>query len=115
MNDHVLASLVRRRTDMIGEIHTLQKRLYELQADLTALDAVIRQFDPEYELSKVRAHYRRQPTPGEQAGLSRSVLDLLRQSGAPCQRWLWRTALWQIGGWTWPTASWSGPCGSGWT
>ena len=80
MTDHVLAGLVRRRAEMAGELHTIQGRLNELHADLAALDAVIRQFDPEYHLDAIRPRYRRAPTAGEHGAISRTVLDVLRRA-----------------------------------
>ena len=82
MTDHVLTALVERRRVMLGEMNTTQQRLYILQADLAALDAVIKQFDPDYELSTIRAKYKRQ-TPGEHGAISRSVLDVLRRAESP--------------------------------
>ena len=82
MTDHVLAALVERRRVLLGELNTTQQRLYVLQADLAALDAVIKQLDPDYELSTIRAKYKR-TTQGEYGAISRSVLDILRRADGP--------------------------------
>jgi hypothetical protein len=83
VTDHAIATLVERRRVLMGEMHTLQTRLYTIQSDLAALDAVIKQLDPGYELSGLRPKYRRAPTPGEYAATSRSVLDVLRRATEP--------------------------------
>ncbi len=46
MNEFVLPALVKRRAETAGELEKYQARVRELYADLAALDAVIRQFDP---------------------------------------------------------------------
>ena len=83
MTDHVLAVLVHRRAEMAGEMHTLQSRLHQLHADLASLDAVIRQFDPEYRLETIRPKYRKAPTAAEHGAISRTVLDILRRASDP--------------------------------
>lgn len=83
MTDHVLASLIERRSDLSGRIRTLQGELHQLQADLACLDGVIRQFDPDYPLEAIRPRYRRQATAAEMGSMSRAVLDTLRRAGEP--------------------------------
>lgn len=83
MNQQTIASLVERRRELAGEMHTLQTRLHQIHSDLAALDDVIKQFDPEYQLETIRPKYRRAATPAETASISRAVLDTLRRSGEP--------------------------------
>lgn len=83
MTDHVLSGLVQRRAEMAGRITGLQTELHQLQADLACLDAVIRQFDPEYEIAAIRPKYRKAPTPGEFGAMGRTVLDILRRVARP--------------------------------
>lgn len=83
MSTYVIDSLVDRRRELAGEMHTLQTRLHQVQADLASLDDVIKQFDPEYKLETIRPKYRRAETPGEVASISRAVLDTLRRAGKP--------------------------------
>ena len=83
MTDHVIASLVNRRRDLTGQIDTASGQLQQLHADLASLDAVIRQYDPNYPLETLRPRYRRAPSPAEFGSMSRTVLDHLRRAGAP--------------------------------
>lgn len=83
MTDHVLASLIERRSDLSGRIRTLQGELHQLQADLACLDGVIRQFDPDYPLEAIRPRYRRQASAAEMGSMSRAVLDTLRRASEP--------------------------------
>ncbi len=81
MTNALILQLAARRAELAGEMHTIQTRLHEIHADLASLDAVIKQFDPEYELAAIRPKYRRAETPAEVASISRSVLDTLRRAG----------------------------------
>lgn len=81
MTDHTIVALVARRAELAGEMHTLQARLNQIQADLSSLDDVIKQFDPDYQLATIRPRYRKQVSPGEVASISRAVLDTLRRAG----------------------------------
>ena len=83
MTDHVLSGLVQRRAELAGRINTLQTELHQMQGDLACLDAVMRQFDPEYEVAAIRPKYRRAPSPGEFGAMSRPVLDTLRRVARP--------------------------------
>ena len=83
MTDHLIATLVKRRAELAGEMHQLQTRLHAIHADLASLDDVIKQFDPEYELATIRPKYKRAATPADVASISRAVLDTLRRAGEP--------------------------------
>jgi hypothetical protein len=83
MTDSVLNALVARRADLTGRIHTTQGELQQMHADLSSLDAVIRQIDPEYKIDAIRPRYRRTPSAGEFGSISRTVLDHLRRAGKP--------------------------------
>jgi hypothetical protein len=81
--DNVLNSLVTRRAELMGRIHTAQGELQQMHADLAALDSVIQQIDPEYRLDAIRPRYRRAPTASEFGSISRTVLDHLRRAKEP--------------------------------
>ena len=83
MADQVLPALVNRRAELSGAIEKMQGELQQLHADLAALDAVIRQFDPEYPVGSIRPKYRRAPAAAEFGAMSRTVLDVLRRAGEP--------------------------------
>jgi predicted outer membrane protein len=55
MNEFVLPGLVKRRAALAGEMEAAQARVQKLRADLAALDAVIRQFDPAYPVDMIAA------------------------------------------------------------
>lgn len=83
MADQVLPALVARRAELSGRIEAMQGELQQLHADLASLDAVIRQFDPEYDVGSIRPKYRRAPAAPEFGAMSRAVLDTLRRAGEP--------------------------------
>lgn len=83
MTDLVLSALVARRAELSGQIGTLQGQLQQLHADLASLDAVIRQFDPDYDVGAIRPKYRRAPVAAEFGAMGRAVLDTLRRAGRP--------------------------------
>lgn len=83
MTDHVLPALVKRRAELAGDLDKLQGQLQQLHADLASLDAVIRQFDPDYRLATIRPKYRRAATAAEHGSISRTVLDMLRRAPGP--------------------------------
>ena len=81
MTEHIIATLVKRRAELVGEMHQLQTRLHAVHADLASLDDVIKQFAPDYELATIKPKYRRAPVAHEVASISRAVLDTLRRAG----------------------------------
>jgi hypothetical protein len=78
-----MPALVKRRAEMIADLIKAQEQVQQLHGDLAALDAVIRQFDPDYPVGNIRPRYRRAPSPAEVGALSRAVLDTLRTAGEP--------------------------------
>lgn len=79
--DPVLSGLLARRAELYGEAVTIRSRLQQLDVDLVHLDAVIRQFDPDYNPASVRP---KRPTSGDVARRgerSRLLLDVLREAG----------------------------------
>lgn len=81
---HVIATLVKRRSDIAGEIEHSQRRTRKLLEDLEHLDATIRQFDPDYKLEEIRAKGFRPPSDWANRGeMSRIVLGMLRQASEP--------------------------------
>jgi len=83
MTDYVLAGLTKRRADLAGEADTLKARLSQIGTDLGHLDAVIRQFDPEYDLGSIRPKRPRGPDVAGRGEMSRFVLGVLREATAP--------------------------------
>ena len=54
MAEHVLSGLAKRRAELAGEADALRARLAAIATDLGHLDAVIRLFDPDYDLGAIR-------------------------------------------------------------
>ena len=69
---------------MAGEIERTQERLAELVNDLEALDEVILQFDPKYELATSKARAFRPPEDGSKRGeMSRVLMGVIRLAAEP--------------------------------
>ncbi len=83
MADYVLAGLTKRRAELAGEAGALRARLAQIGTDLGHLDAVIRQFDPEYDLGAIRAKRPRGPNVAGRGEMSRFVLGVLREAREP--------------------------------
>ncbi len=83
MNEYVLPGLMKRRAETAGELEKAQARIRDLYADLAALDAVIRQFDPAYPVEAIQTRLRRDAAGDEFSALGRTALDMLRQAGRP--------------------------------
>ena len=81
---HVVAALKDKRAELSGVIADLEKRIGQHRADLLHVDAVLRLFAPDLDLSEIRPRAVRRPNswfrPGE---LARLVLDVLRTAPAP--------------------------------
>lgn len=84
MVDYVLTGLVKRRAELAGEIEATHDRLRKLIADMEHLDATIIQFEPAYEVEKIRPRAFRPPSDWARRGeMTRIVLDILRQAAEP--------------------------------
>ncbi|NOG73036.1 hypothetical protein [Roseicella sp. DB1501] len=81
MADQVMPALVKRRAELMAELEKAQGHVQQLHADLASLDAVIRQFDPDYPVGNIRPRYRRAASAAEFGSMSRTVLDILRRDG----------------------------------
>jgi hypothetical protein len=83
MTDYVLAGLTKRRAELTGEGDALRLRLTKIATDLGHLDAVIEQFDPDYDLGSIRPKRPRGPDVARRGEMSRFVLGVLRDAAAP--------------------------------
>ncbi len=82
-NDNVLSGLIRKRSEMAGEIDHLTSVVQQKMIELDHLDAAIRIFKPDIDLETVRPKAvppRHQALPGE---MIRGVLTILRESKGP--------------------------------
>ncbi len=83
MTEYVLAGLTKHRAELTGEADTLKVRLAQIGTDLGHLDAVIRQFDPDYDLGSIRPKRQRGPDAARPGEMSRFVLSVLREATEP--------------------------------
>ena len=79
----MLAGLTKRRAELAGEADTLKARLAQIGTDLGHLDAVIRQFDPDYDLGSIRAKRPRGPDVAGRGEMSRFIMKVLREATEP--------------------------------
>ena len=77
MTDPVLASLAKRRTELIADAQVADAKLRQLLSDIQHVDGAIRTYDPEYRPQKVRL------SRAKHVALSRLALGILRQAPAP--------------------------------
>ena len=68
---------------MAGEADRLHARLAQIGTDLGHLDAVIRQFNPDYDLASIRPKRPRGPDVARPGEMSRFVLGVLRGAAEP--------------------------------
>ena len=84
MVDYVITGLVKRRAELTGEIESTHERLRQMVTDLEALDATIRQFDPNYRVEMIRPKAFRPPEDWSRRGeMTRIILSVLRQAAEP--------------------------------
>jgi hypothetical protein len=79
LKEFVVSGLVKRRAELAGENENTQERLANLVHDLEALDAVILQFEPGYELATIKAKALRPPADWLKRGeMGRIIMGILR-------------------------------------
>ena len=83
MTDCVLTGLVKRRAELSGEGDALRAKLARITTDLGHLDAVIRQFDPEYDTAAIRPKRPQGTEVAKRGERSRVLLDVLRKTPEP--------------------------------
>ncbi len=83
MTDYVLAGLTKRRAELAGEAETFRARLAQIATDTGHLDAVIRQFDPDYDLGSIRPKRPRTQDAAGRGDMSRFIMKVLREATEP--------------------------------
>jgi hypothetical protein len=83
MTNHVVSGLTKRRAELAGEAEILRTRLAQIATDVGHLDAVIRQFDPDYDLGSIRPKRVRPKDAAGRGEISRFVLQVLREATEP--------------------------------
>ena len=82
-NEHVLSGLIRKRSELAGEIDAMEGLMREKLIALDHLDAAIRIFDPDIDLEEIKPKPippRGQAGPGE---MVRNILTVLRKATEP--------------------------------
>ena len=83
MTDYVLAGLTKRRAELTGEAEALRSRLAQIATDTGHLDAVIRQFDPDFNLASIQPKRPRVQDAAGRGEISRFILQVLREATEP--------------------------------
>jgi hypothetical protein len=82
-NDHVISGLIRKRGEIAGHTDAAQDRLRALQPDLAHVDATLRMFRLDINLSGVKVR----PVPGHTAALygemTKAIMETLREARGP--------------------------------
>ncbi len=78
---HVMSALIDKRSELMGLIAVKRKELEQLNQGLLSIDGTIRLFDPEFNVSSVKArrHYQKSDL-FERGELMRRVFELLRNN-----------------------------------
>jgi hypothetical protein len=84
MNAFVLSGLVKRRSELAGDIERTHDALRKMILDLENLDATILQFDPDFRVETIQPKAFRPPKDWSNRGqMSRIILSILRQASEP--------------------------------
>jgi hypothetical protein len=82
-NEHVLGGLTRKRAEIAGQIEHTQATLRKLVADLDAIDAAIRIFDPEADIGAIKAKAYPPRHAAFRGEMMRHVMGCLRMASEP--------------------------------
>ena len=78
---HVITALVKRRSELSGDIHTTQTGLQQMIVDLEHLDRTLLMFDPDYRIDTIKPKAFRPPEDWSKRGqMTRLILGILRQA-----------------------------------
>jgi hypothetical protein len=81
---HVVSALVDKRAEIAGQIARCEQQLGQFRADLTHVDATIRLFAPDLQVSTIPAKVIRRSDGWFESGeVKRRVLDTLRRAARP--------------------------------
>jgi len=80
----VISALVKRRSELSGELEHTQQRAKQLVIDLENIDNTIRLFDEDYRVEAIKPKGFRPPSDWANRGeMSRVIMDILRQAAEP--------------------------------
>ena len=81
---YVVAALVRRRSELSGEIERSQQQLRQMIMALEHLDKTLLMFAPEYKIEGIKPKQFRAPSEWSKRGeMKRRVLEILREATLP--------------------------------
>ena len=81
---HVITALVKRRSELSGDIETTHKKLQQMILDLEHLDRTLLMFDPEYRIESIKPRAFRPPEDWSKRGeMTRLILGIMRQASEP--------------------------------
>jgi len=81
-NEHMLSGLARRRAELTGEANALKAHLARIAGDIAQIDAVIRLFNPGYDVDGIKPKRPQAVDSAVRGDMARFVLG-----GAPGSRW----------------------------
>ena len=80
-NEHVLAGLVRKRSEIAGQLEAAQMQVRQLIIDVDNVDATIRLFAPDMDLEEIRP----KPVPPRHTAfhgeIARAIMTAMRETG----------------------------------
>ena len=81
---HVITALVKRRSELSGEIENTHERLKKMILDLEHLDRTLLMFDPDYKIETIKPRAFRPPDDWAKRGqMTRLIMGILRQAAEP--------------------------------
>lgn len=82
---HVISALVDKRARLDGEIQMRRYQISRLEMELAHIDAVIRMFKPDYDISKIatKRSIQRSKAGTARGSGTREALTILREAGEP--------------------------------
>jgi hypothetical protein len=82
---HVISALVDKRARLDGEIKSRRFQIMRLEAEMAHVDAVIRMFNPSYDISKIatKRSFGKNPAGTKKGDGVRMALTVLREASEP--------------------------------
>ena len=80
-NEHALSALLRKRAELAGQFEHHQAKARQLLIDLDSVDATIRMFDPDIDLTEVKP----KPMPPRHAAYKGEVARIVLGTHPRCQ------------------------------
>jgi hypothetical protein len=83
MSEHVTTGLVKRRSELAGQVEEAQAPLRQLLNDIDSIDATLRIFQPDIDLEEIKPIPLPPRFPAYKGEIARIVLTALRQTMTP--------------------------------